>query len=118
MAFYDEMAALALELLTEFGSSVSIYRVDGRAIDPVSGAVTAGTPSTLTTTGVMRSYKSELVDGVNVLRGDRELVLSNEQTPTLSDLIVFGSDKWRVINVSTVRPDNATAIVHFVQVRK
>jgi hypothetical protein len=90
--FYDDMAATALELLAEFGQSVTLSRTTGGSIDPVTGAVTAGTDASVITTGLIKPYPDKMIDGTRILASDRELVLSNEQVPLSTDKPVIGGE--------------------------
>jgi len=118
MSFYSKMAATALKLLTKFGASVTLKRVAGETFDPISGVTVAGTDSSVATTGVLRTYPDKVIDGTRIMSGDRELVLSNEQVPQLSDYAVINSEQWSIVTIRTVKPDSSTAVVYFVQVRK
>lgn len=116
MTFYNEMAATALELLAKFGAPVTLQRVTIGAYDPATGSASNST-SNLTTTGIVRSYASKQIDGERVKVGDKEVVLSNEQAPLLSDKILVGSVPWSIVNIREVNPAG-TVLVYFVQVRK
>jgi len=52
MTFYAKMAATALKLLKKFGKPVTLKRVTGSSVDPITGVVTAGTDASVITTGV------------------------------------------------------------------
>lgn len=118
MAFYDDMAATALELLTEFGSAVTLPRTTGGSIDPVTGAVVSGSDATVTTTGMIKPYPDHLIDGTRIMRGDREMVLSNEREPLPTDTPTINGENWSIVGIKTVKPDDATPVVYFCQVRR
>ena len=116
-AFYTGLAATALRLLTKFGTTVTITRTTGQSIDPVTGVVTPGTTANLSTTGLLKKYPDDLMDGTRIMTGDRSLILSNEVEPLLTDNPVIGGESWSVVSIETVKP-TSVALVYFVQVRK
>lgn len=118
MAFYDDMAATALELLQEFGTTVTLPRTTGGSTDPITGEVTAGTDASVTTTGLIKPYPDRMIDGTRILQGDRELVLSNEHQPLPTDHPTIGGENWAIVGIKTVKPDGATPVVYFCQVRR
>jgi hypothetical protein len=117
MSFYADIAATALELLDEFGVTVILKREAGGSVNPITGQEFAGVDASVTTTGIIKSYKDEAVDGTRVLSSDRELVLSNEEAPSLSDRILINNQNWSVVNINTLSPAGVP-IVYFCQVRR
>lgn len=117
MSFYDDMAATALELLNEFGQSVTLTRRTGNSIDPITGTVTAGTDASVITTGLIKPYPDSLVDNTRILSGDKEIVLSNQYVPTMTDKPRINGEDWIIVNIKTINPAG-TPVCYFVQVRK
>lgn len=117
MSFYSGMAATALSLLQKFGQTITLVRKTGDSVDPVTGAVTAGTDASVTTTGVLSKYPDKMIDGERVLVGDRRLILSNEQVPVTSDLVTIGGYDWSIIEIDTVSPAG-TDVIYICQVRR
>jgi len=115
--FYADMAATALSLLTEFGKTITLVRVTGNTYNPVTGDTVAGTGASVTTTGLIRPYPAKMVDGIRILADDREVVLSSDQTPVATDKIVIGGANWAIVGIKTVKPDDATPVCFFAQVR-
>lgn len=118
MSFYSDMAATALELLTEFGAAVTLPRTTGGSIDPIDGYTVAGSDASVTTTGLLLPYKDSMIDGTRILSGDKELVLSNEQAPLPSDKPTIGGENWSIVSIKTIKPDAATPVVYFCQLRR
>ena len=117
MGFYDDMAATALRLLDQFGQAVTINRTTDESTDPVTFVVTAGTDAELATTGILKLYPDRTVDGTRILASDRELVLSDEQEPLITDTLTIDDQPWSVVDIKTVSPAG-TDVVYFVQVRR
>jgi hypothetical protein len=111
------MAATALELLIEFGQSITLSRETGGSINPITGVVTAGTDVSVVTTGLIKPYPEKMIDGTRILSSDRELVLSNEAVPLPSDKPIVGGEEWSIVDIKTVSPAG-TDVVYFVQVRR
>ena len=115
-ACYDNMAATASRLIGKYGQAISIKRTTGGTIDPVAGTVTAGTASTLTTTGILQRYPDSLIDGTRILTSDRLAILAPTSEPILTDKLAFGSKDWTIVSIQTANPAG-TPLVYFVQVR-
>jgi len=111
------MADMTVELLTEFGQSVTLKRSTGNSIDPVTGVVTAGTDASVVTTGVLKPYPSRMVDGVRILSTDRELTVTNEQIPTPTDKVTMNSQDWAIVGITEMNPAG-TVIAYKLQVRR
>jgi len=118
MSFYGDMAATALSLLATYGAPVTLNRSSGGQIHPVTGDVIPATVAALATTGIIKPYPDEVIDGVRVLASDRELVLSNQQQPLPSDKPVIGGEQWSIVGIKTIKPDGVTPVVYFAQVRR
>lgn len=117
MSFYDEMAATATELLTEFGAPVTLTRVTGGRIDPITGVVTPGTDDTQTTIGMLKKFPDNLIDGTRIQSGDRTLILDASVEPLMTDRPVIGGQEWTPVSIETVNPAG-TPLVYFVHSRK
>lgn len=117
MSFYSDMAATALELLAEFGTSITLKRSTGSSIDPTTGATTAGTDTSVITTGMLKKYPDSMIDGTRIQSGDKELILSSEQVPTTTDKPLIDGENWTVVKIDTVSPAGIP-LVYFCQVRR
>ena len=118
MSFYAKAGATAKKLLVKYGKAVVLIRSTGGSFDPVAGVNVAGVDASVTTTGIIKPYPDSVIDGKRILSGDRELVLSNEHQPLADDRVTIGGENWTIVNIKTVIPDDATAVVYFCQVRK
>jgi hypothetical protein len=117
MSFYAKMATVAKDLLEDFGQAVTITRVTGSTRDPVTGATTAGTSTDYTPNGVLKAYKSNLIDGSRILTTDRELTLDDTIEPLITDTITVGGESWTPISVGSNNPAG-TPLIYAVQVRR
>lgn len=117
MSFYSKMADTTVALLTKFGAPVTLKRVTGGSIDPITGVVTAGTDASVITTGVLKPYSARMIDGVRILATDKELTVTNEQIPTTTDKVVMGPEEWSIVGITEMNPAG-TVIAYKIQVRR
>ena len=117
MSFYGDAADVVVEMLTEFGRSVTLKRSTGNSIDPITGVVTPGVDASVTTTGVKRLYPSDVIDGKRILATDEELVVTNEQTPVPTDKPVIDGEEWAIVRITKMDPAG-TVIAYKIQVRR
>jgi hypothetical protein len=115
--FYESLGDTALSLLVKFGKSITLSRETGGSIDPITGAVTAGTDTSVTTTGVLLSYPDKMIDGTRILSSDRLLLLSNEQAPLPSDKPVIDGEEWSIVNPDKISPAGID-VIYKIQVRR
>tara|TARA_R110000782_G_C14819221_1_gene413868 strand:- start:21717 stop:22073 length:357 start_codon:yes stop_codon:yes gene_type:complete len=117
MAFYDDMAAVAVELLNEFGTPVVLPRVTGGSYDPVTGETTAGSDESATTIGLIKPYPDNLIDGTRIRSTDKMLVITAAVEPLMTDTPQMGGTTLgSVVGIKTVNPAGIP-ICYFVQVR-
>lgn len=109
---YTEITASASALLTAKGTAVTFSYESTPAYDPDTGAVSS-TTSTATGNGVLTNYRNFEIDGSNIRRNDRKLVYSGAE-PTVGATW----DGYKVVSVNPINPDNTTAIIYIVQLRK
>jgi hypothetical protein len=117
VSIYSDLATTAKELLAEFGQVITITRKSGDAYDPVTGITTAGTATDYLPKGILKQYKSHLIDGTRILATDRELVIDDTVKPLLTDTIKIGGVSWSAITVGESNPAG-TPLVYKIQVRR
>lgn len=115
-AFYDNMAATASRLIGKYGQVISIKRVSGGTIDPVTGTTTAGTTTSYPVQGILQRYPDSLIDGTRILTSDRLAILAPAVEPVITDKLAFGGKDWAIASIQTANPAG-TPLVYFVQVR-
>jgi hypothetical protein len=116
-AFYNSLASTASKLLSKFGGDVTISRTTGGSINPVTGAVTAGTTTVLEAKGLITDFKDELIDGTVIQYGDRLLVIDSSIVPVLTDRPVVSNQQWNIMKIMTKQPANVP-IVYLLHVRR
>jgi len=136
MTFYDEMASMATELLTEFGQEIVLTRPSLNFSNITNKPVSGGTIN-LTTIGVFTNIDRSLVDGTRIQDTDRVMVIDASVSPRMGDLLdVSGmvttesvgaapgiilspgqALSWTIVAIKDVNPAG-TPICYFVQVRR
>lgn len=130
MAFaYAPLAAAALELVAEFGKTITLRRLNVTPPDPDMpwrGPVDPrATPAeTLSVAAVFVEPSSQQYLGVNAtlldwLKRAQQLaiVASTSDLSAFSELVDTDSSVWRVVGVSTLNP-GGTRLLHYVGVAR
>lgn len=125
MAFYDDMAAVALELITEFGQVGTISDVAPGTYDPATGATTGDTPITQTAQMILLDYTlqesgAKYNEGTQVLAGDKKILIAAQGlawAPMMTSRITADSDVWQVVNIKVSNPAG-TPLVYEIHGRK
>lgn len=116
-AFSDEMAAVGLELLTEFGEAVSFTRTTEGEYNPADGTVETGTDTIFTGYGLPVDYSNRDIDGTIIEQGDSRLYVNAVSVePTTSDKVTVSGRVYRVINVSKYSINGAN-VLYELQIR-
>ena len=117
--FYDDMKAVADELIGEFGQPITMT-LKGKAAggrDPVTGEPTAAEPDvTISGDGIKLQYKKMEVDGVSVIMGDCKLKFVGE-APVIGMITTVDGEEWRVMQPNPVTPAG-TNLLYDVQLRR
>jgi len=120
---YINLAAVADRLISENGTDVTLVKVN-RALADGSQPWKGGNVPTGSTTklvkGVIVEYDLRDIDGEQIQRGDRQLVVSeNSASPEdirTFDNIVIGTETWKIILVQVVEPGD-TRILYSIGIR-
>lgn len=119
MAFYDEMAALALELIAEFGQPVTLRNIQAGEYDPDN---TAGGDVIIeqTAQGILLDFTGlEFQNDTLIVRGDKKLkvaALGMAWKPKPQIEADVQGKTWTVINFKEINPAG-TPILYELQVR-
>lgn len=118
MTFYSDMAATAVELLTEFGQGITFGSVTTGAYDPTTGTVT-NTTTNYTGKGAAFDYEQKDIDGTNIRQGDRRVYIAPDLgvVPKTGDTVTLADGT--VLNVVASRPLSpaGTMVLHECQCR-
>ena len=116
MSFYSNLAATASRLLTKYGQDVVLKRTTGVTINPVTGVET-GSETTILTTGILKTYPDNLIDGSRITSSMRMLVLTSAVEPVLSDKVTIQNQDWNIEEIQTANPAGTT-LVYMVRVNR
>jgi hypothetical protein len=117
VSLYSEIAAEIRPVFSELGQTITISRTSGATSDPVTGATTSGTVTNYYPKGILKKYKSNLIDGTRILATDRNLVLDDTVEPLMTDTIIIGGESWTPIMPGATNPAG-TPLVYRIQVRR
>jgi len=103
---YAETAALAAELLSEFGATGTLTRSTPGEYDADEGEM-ATTPTTQPVTACMFPYGDRYTDGANILATDRQAFISAlgvTMEPRAGDVLTWGGEAYSVVKVKNLAP--------------
>lgn len=117
MSFYESIGATAASLISKFGQSITLRRITGGSINPITGA-SDEVATDYTMTGLFKTIDDDLIDNTIIKASDKMIVFSNtSETPLIDDKIVLGSDVYSIEDIKTSSPAS-TDLVYFVRIRK
>lgn len=122
-AFYDNAAAVAAQLLAQFGQPVTVARHVSVSTDPLTGDDLGGVTNEYAPNGVLLNYSAKEAGdareaGTEIRTSDRKLLLEPfEVEPEQTDSITVDGGAWTIIRIKTLRPAGQT-VLHEIQVRK
>ncbi|WP_417585321.1 hypothetical protein [Pelagibacterium sp.] len=124
MAFYDEMAGLALEMLTEFGQPVTLRDTVPGEYDPITGGTTPGTVTEQVGSCILQEYGLQEsgaanLAGSDIRQNDKKILIAAKglTPPTLSTQVIAGGHTWTAVNIKEINPAG-TPLVYEIQGRR
>lgn len=115
-AFYDDMAATATELLTEFGKALQLRRASAGTYDPVTGTTTGATITYADIIGIFIRITQDYAATNEVQQGDRLMVIGPSVAPQMTDKVVVGASALTIVNIVPINPAG-TPLAYKLQVR-
>lgn len=114
-AFYDDMRATTLGLLTELGKPIELIRVSNYTgdYDPVTGTFPSAPDTTLTGVGILLDYAASEINGSSILATDRKMLYQGDAL-----LVDDKYNNYRIHWVGNLDPDESGTILATVQLRK
>jgi len=121
MAFYDEMAVMALDMITEFGQPVTISKTEPGEYDPETGGEAPGTTVEQAAQGILLDFTGQEFQTNSLIRqGDKKLKIAAQGlawVPGLLDKVVAQGRTWSIVPpLKEVNPAG-TPILYELQVR-
>ena len=116
MDFYTKMQATANRMLKGKGQAITLSRQTAGTYDPATGT----TPVTVTTQtgyGAVFDYADKNIDGVLILSGDKQLLLSAVNStgtaltaPEVNDTVTVGMVVMTITRIKTLSPAGTTVL--------
>ena len=121
MAFYDEMAVMALDMITEFGQPVTIRKTEVGEWDPELGGEVPGATHEQIAQGILLDFTGQEFQNNSLIRqGDKKLKIAAQGlawVPSLLDKVVTQGRTWSIVPpLKEVNPAG-TPILYELQVR-
>ncbi|QJI21920.1 MULTISPECIES: hypothetical protein [Pseudomonas] len=121
MLFYSEMAATALEMITEFGQPVTITKTEPGEYDPDIGGEAPGASVEQIVQGILLDFTGlEFQNNSLIKQGDRKLKIAAKGlawVPGLLDKVIAQGRTWSIVPpLKEVNPAG-TPILYELQVR-
>lgn len=121
MAFYDEMAVMALEMITEFGQPVTISKTEPGEYDPETGGEAPGTTVEQIAQGILLDFTGlEFQNNSLIRQGDKKLKIAAQGlawVPGLLDKVVAQGRTWSIVPPMKETNPAGTPILYELQVR-
>ena len=121
MAFYDEMAALALEMITEFGQPVTIRAITVGEYDPDTGTAPPDTVTEQTAQGILLDYTGQEFQNNSLIKqGDKKLKIAAKAlawAPDLLNKVIVQGRIWSIVPPLKEINPAGTPILYELQVR-
>ncbi|CAH0236948.1 hypothetical protein SRABI130_02891 [Pseudomonas sp. Bi130] len=121
MAFYNEMALLALEMISEFGQSVTICATTVGEYDPETGSAPPNTVIDQTVQGMLIDFTGqELQNNSLIKQGDKKLKIAAhglDWVPGLLNKVIVQGRTWSIVPPLKEINPAGTPILYELQVR-
>jgi hypothetical protein len=121
MAFYDEMAVMALEMITEFGQPVTISKTEPGEYDPETGGTSPGATVEQISQGILLDFTGQEFQNNSLIKqGDKKLKIAAQGldwVPDLLNRVIIQGRTWSIVPpLKEVNPAG-TPILYELQVR-
>jgi hypothetical protein len=121
MAFYDEMAVMALEMITEFGQPVIIRATIAGEYDPDTGTAGPGTVSEQTAQGILLDFTGQEFQNNSLIKqGDKKLKLAAKgltSAPSLLSKVIADGKTYTIVPPLKEINPAGTPLLYELQVR-
>ncbi|QVW25361.1 hypothetical protein KJF94_07240 [Pseudomonas hormoni] len=119
--FYDEMAVMALDMITEFGQPVIIRATTVGEYDPDTGSAPPDTVTDQTAQGILLDFSGqEFQNNSLIKRGDKKLKIAAQDlawAPELLNKVIVQGRTWSIVPPLKEINPAGTPILYELQVR-
>lgn len=121
MSFYDEMAVMALQMITEFGQPVTIRATTFGEYDPEAGSAPPDSTKEQAAQGILLDFTGQEFQNNSLIKqGDKKLKIAAqglEWVPDLLNKVIIQGRTWSIVPpLKEVNPAG-TPILYELQVR-
>lgn len=105
MTFATDMQALEADiagLIAQAGGTMTLRKPGSPTIDPVTGAVTSGTPTDAPVKGITGRYRTDEVDGTRIQAGDFPVTFAASDVPDIGDQLIIAGRTYSIITVNRI----------------
>lgn len=121
MTFYDEMAVMALDMITEFGQPVIIRATTAGEYDPGTGTASVGTVTEQTAQGILLDFTGQEFQNNSLIKqGDKKLKIAAKGlawAPGLLNKVIVQGRTWSIVPPLKESNPGGTPILYELQVR-
>jgi len=121
MAFYEEMAVMALDLITKYGQTVTIRDSVKGGYNPGSGTTAPDTVTERTAQGILLDFTGQEFQTNTLIKvGDKKLKIAARglsEPPTLLSKVVVQGRTWSIIPPLKEINPAGTPLLYELQVR-
>jgi hypothetical protein len=121
MDFYDEMAVMALEMITEFGQPVIIRATTVGEYDPDTGTAPPDTTTEQAAQGILLDFTGhEFQSNSLIKQGDKKLKIAAqglEWVPVLLNKVIADGKEWSIVPPLKEINPAGTPLLYELQVR-
>ncbi len=122
MAFYDEMAAMALQMITEYGQPVTLRNLQRGEYDPEASAPAPPIVVEQEALGLLLEYSGREFEASSlILTGDKKLKIPAQGlawVPGLGSKVLIQGVEWAIVPpIKEINPAG-TPILYELQVRR
>jgi hypothetical protein len=121
MAFYDEMAVMALDMIREFGQPVAIRATTVGEYDPETGSAPPDSTKEQTAQGILLDFTGQEFQSNSLIKqGDKKLKIAAqglEWVPDLLNKVIIQGRTWSIVPPLKVVSPAGTPILYELQVR-
>ncbi|KDD65313.1 hypothetical protein V466_29025 [Pseudomonas mandelii PD30] len=119
--FYNEMAVMALEMITEFGQPVTIRAITVGEYDPDAGSAPPDTITEQTAQGILLDFTGQEFQNNSLIKqGDKKLKIAAkglEWAPSLLNKVIVQNGTWSIVPPLKEINPAGTLILYELQVR-
>lgn len=113
---YQTVAKKAYNAIKKYGSACFIVRKGEEVYNPATNSYEA-VETHVNGYALQENYKANEIDGTRIQVGDVKLMAVFESTPVNGDEVVFGVNRYVVVDFDKLSPDGETNIYYGVQCR-